>query len=118
MPVVEDIQNYVWRRHIASAAGRSLLRVGDAGESAEMAVGFADIVGFTRRSRGMKTDELARLVETFESTTQSIITEHSGRVIKTIGDEILFVADDPADAGHIALALVEAQHDKEDFPEL
>ena len=26
VPVIEDIQNYVWRRHVASAAGRLLLR--------------------------------------------------------------------------------------------
>ena len=118
LPVVADIQDYVWRRHIASAAGRSLLRVGDGGDEEEMAVGFADIVGFTRRSRGMKTAELARLVETFESTAASIVVENSGQVIKSIGDEILFVADDPEDAGRIGLALVDAQEKVEDLPEL
>jgi adenylate cyclase len=118
LPVVEDIQNYIWRRHIASAAGRSLLRVGDADQGEEMAVGFADIVGFTRRSRGMKTDELAHLVEVFESTAASIVTENAGRVIKTIGDEILFVADDPVAAGRIGLSLAEAQQRDKDFPEL
>jgi adenylate cyclase len=118
LPVVEDIQNYVWRRHIANAAGRSLLRVGDDDGGEEMAVGFADIVGFTRKSRGMKTGELAHLVEVFESTAASIVTEHSGQVIKSIGDEILFVADDPVDAGRIAVALSDAQQRDADFPEL
>ncbi|MDX6325922.1 MAG: adenylate cyclase [Nocardioidaceae bacterium] len=118
MPVVEDIHEYIWRRHIASAAGRSLLRAGSTGEGVEMAVGFADIVGFTRRSKAMTAGELAHLVEVFESTAASIVTEHGGRVIKSIGAEILFVADAPGAAGRIGLALVEAQQRDADFPDL
>jgi adenylate cyclase len=117
IPVVEDIQNYVWRRHIANAAGRILL-LPESGDGERMAVGFADIVGFTRRSRRLSAEEVAELVETFESVTASIITEHHGRVIKTIGDEVLFVADDPVEAARIALELVEAEEQVADFPEL
>jgi adenylate cyclase len=117
MPVVEDIHGYIWRRHIASAAGRSLLRAEGTEGGVDLAVGFADIVGFTRRSRGMKADQLADLVEVFESTAASIVTEHSGQVIKTIGDEILFVADDPVAAGRIGLRLAEVQQ-QDDFPDL
>jgi adenylate cyclase len=117
LPKVEEIQSYVWRRHIAAAAGRMLLFPG--GEDGErMAVGFADIVGFTRRSRGMTTEELAHLVEVFESTSASLITEHRGRVIKTIGDEVLFVADSPAEAARLALDLVDAHEVDPDFPEV
>lgn len=48
VPLVEDIHRYVWRRHIANAAGRMLLfPAGDDGVA--MGVGFADIVGFTDR---------------------------------------------------------------------
>jgi adenylate cyclase len=112
IPVVEDVQNYVWRRHIANAVGRLLLRPG--GDGVQLAVGFADIVGFTRRSRGLSAPEMTRLVEAFEATTARVVTENHGRVIKTIGDEVLFVADDPVDAARIGLALVEAED--EDFP--
>jgi adenylate cyclase len=115
IPMVEQVQNYVWRRHIANAVGRLLLRPGGE-DGVELTVGFADIVGFTRRSRGLSPAEMTRLVETFESTTARVVTENHGRVIKTIGDEVLFVADDPADAARIALALVEAEDADEDFP--
>lgn len=116
LPVVQDVQNYVWRRHIANAAGRMLLApVGE--EGVRLAVGFCDIVGFTRRSRGLSPQELTELVELFESTTAAVVTEHRGRIIKTIGDEVLFVVDDPVDAGEIALALMDAQAG-ETFPEL
>jgi adenylate cyclase len=117
VPVVEELHQYVWRRHIANAAGRMLLAPAG-GEGARMAVGFADIVGFTRRSRDMSTEELGHLVEVFESTVASLVTEHGGRMIKTIGDEVLFTTDDPADAARLALALVEAREVDPDFPEL
>jgi adenylate cyclase len=117
VPVVEDIHKYVWRRHIANAAGRMLLFPGsDTG--VPMAVGFADIVGFTRRSRGMSTKELTHLVEVFEATAASVIVQQHGRLIKTIGDEVLFVADDAIAAARIALELIEARDTDEDFPEV
>ena len=117
IPVVEDIQKYVWRRHIANAAGRMLLfPAGDDG--VPMAVGFADIVGFTRRSRGMSTSELSHLVEVFESTAASLTVQHRGRMIKTIGDEVLFVADSAPEIARLALDLAEAHRSDPDFPEV
>lgn len=117
VPAIEEIQNYVWRRHVAAAAGRMLLF--PAGEDGErMAVGFADIVGFTRRSRGLSAEELARLVETFEATAATLVTEHHGRIIKTIGDEVLFVVDSPVAAARLGLALTERHAADPDFPEL
>lgn len=117
LPVVEKMQNYVWRRHIANAAGRMLLIPGG-DDGVRIAVGFADIVGFTRRSRGLSTDQLAHLVETFESRSAALITEHNARMIKTIGDEVLFVADTGVDAARLALDLVEAHGEDPDFPEV
>ena len=117
IPVVEELHKYVWRRHIANAAGRMLLAPAG-GEGACMAVGFADIVGFTRRSRDMSTEELGHLVEVFEATAASLVTEHGGRMIKTIGDEVLFTTDDPVDAARLALELVERRDVDPDFPEL
>ncbi len=117
IPVVEDIQKYVWRRHIANAAGRMLLfPAGDDG--VPMAVGFADIVGFTRRSRGMSTSELSHLVEVFESTAASLTVQHRGRMIKTIGDEVLFVADSAPEIARLALDLADAHRSDPDFPEV
>ncbi len=73
LPAVEQLQNYIWRRHLASAIGR-LLTTSRAENAVPMAVGFADIVGFTRRSRGLSTDELAAMVETFEATATAVVS--------------------------------------------
>lgn len=117
-PVIEEVMSYVWRRHTLSAATRMLLAPTTGDEGVSVAVGFADIVGYTRQSRSLRQDELARLVEGFEASALEIITEHRGRIIKTIGDEVLFVADLPEDAAEIALQLTERRLEDEDFPEL
>ncbi|MET3960496.1 adenylate cyclase [Marmoricola sp. OAE513] len=120
-PVIEGVQNYIWRRHTLSAASRLLLAPPvEEGVSEEVptAIGFADIVGYTRQTRSLTQGELASLVEHFEALAQTIITGHNGRIIKTIGDEILFAADSAADAAAIALDLVEEHVEDEDFPQL
>ena len=118
-PVIENVQNYIWRRHVLSAASRLLLAPPQDDEGTVPAgIGFADIVGYTRQTRSLSQEELARLVDHFEARALAIITEHNGRIIKTIGDEILFAADSPTDAAHISLELVEEHLVDEDFPQL
>jgi len=118
-PVIEQVQSYVWRRHILNAASRILLAPPPAAEDGvNAAIGFADIVGYTRQTRSLSQEELAELVEGFEARALAIVTAHNGRIIKTIGDEIMIAADSPHDAAHIALELVEGHLEDEDFPQL
>ncbi|MBW8750239.1 MAG: adenylate/guanylate cyclase domain-containing protein [Propionibacteriales bacterium] len=118
-PVIEEVQNYIWRRHVLSAASRLLLapRPDEEG-TVHAGIGFADIVGYTRQTRSLKQEELARLVDVFEARALEIVTAHDGRIIKTIGDEILFAADRAEDTAYIALELVEEHLHDEDFPQL
>jgi adenylate cyclase len=71
------------------------------------AVGFVDLVGFTTVSGRLEPRELAALVERFEDTAHDAATAHGGRVVKLIGDEVMFVAVEATSACEIALALVE-----------
>ena len=72
-----------------------------------LTIGFVDLVGFTTLSRRMSARELAAVVERFEETAHDVVTTRGGRVVKLIGDEVMFVALDAAAACDIALALVE-----------
>lgn len=117
-PMAEQLSLYVWRRHTLSAASRLLLAPQTDAAEGVLGVGFADIVDYTRQSRSLRQDEIARLTDAFEGTALEIVTEHGGRIIKSIGDEVLFVADLPEDAAQIALELVERHILDEDFPEL
>ena len=107
---VEPLLVYVWRRHLTDA----LLRmIADSGASPDhdgvvRCVGFADLVSFTNLVRTLSERELARVVQRFEGLASEIVTQHGGRVIKTVGDEAMFVAQDPRDGASIALDLVAA----------
>jgi adenylate cyclase len=108
LAVLESFLGYAWRRHLLAA----LLRqdpLGDPADAAEITVGFADMVRYTELSRRMADSELAELVDRFEDVVYEHVPEHGGRVVKMIGDEVMFVADDAAKAAEIALSLVEAR---------
>ena len=66
----------------------------------------------------MTRTELTDMVERFEEVTTGLITDHHGRVVKTIGDEVLFVLDDPKEAALLALELLEQHLDDDTFPEV
>jgi adenylate cyclase len=106
LPKMRDIQHYVWRRHLAANADRLQSSVGR-GDGRELAVGFADLVGYTSRSRGMGGRELGAMVEDFESIATAVIARHHGRVVKTVGDGVLFTAASAVDAVEIGLRLPE-----------
>ena len=107
LPVVERLQSYVWRRHLAAAADRILLAATTESPATTMVVGFADIVGYTSLARHYDSAELAALLESFEEdTSETVVSEH-GRVVKTLGDEVLFVAEQPDVALQIALELTD-----------
>ncbi|MEU5048145.1 adenylate/guanylate cyclase domain-containing protein [Streptomyces sp. NPDC021096] len=119
LPELEEFLVYVWRRQLAAATGR----VVQAADDAEMvdrrlAVGFADLVGFTRLTRRLEEEELGELVEAFETTAADLVAAHGGRLIKTLGDEVLFAADDAGTAAEIGLRLIETLTNDETMPEL
>ena len=118
VPLGERVQAYVWRRHLVNAATRLLLTDSDDADVAPMCVGFVDIVGYTTRSRNMTRTELTDMVERFEEVTAGLITDHHGRVVKTIGDEVLFELDDTKEAALLALELLDQHLDDDTFPEV
>lgn len=72
-----------------------------------LAIGFVDLVGFTPLARDMDPGALADLIEQFEMTAHEVVSGRTGRVVKHIGDEVMFTAVDPVDAARIALELVD-----------
>jgi class 3 adenylate cyclase len=81
-----------------AAAGPSLM--------VPMAVGFVDLVGYTARTEDLAPVELAELVARFEADAHDVIVERGGRLVKLIGDEVMFVAVDPVVACDVAAALL------------
>lgn len=111
---MENLQAHVWRRHLSTATQRLVTHDSTDAMTALMAVGFADMVGYTRLSRGLAVEELNTLVTTFEARMQSVIYGGGGWIIKGVGDEVMFAAENPADAARIGLELQEPH----EYPEL
>jgi class 3 adenylate cyclase len=65
-----------------------------------MAVLFADISGSTRLYDTLGDAQAKRLVDECMEIMRGVIAQYRGRVIKTIGDEIMCVLPD-ADSGHL-----------------
>jgi len=118
LPVVESLQAYTWRRHLVAAAGRIAAVSPDELSAATMVVGFADIVGYTSTVRHTGINELAVLLESFEENAAETIVSNQGRVVKSLGDEVLFVADTARDAAEIAVRLSDPGRASHDLPEL
>ncbi|MET9494456.1 adenylate cyclase regulatory domain-containing protein [Streptomyces sp. NPDC006552] len=94
---------------------------GPAREGADLrhlAVGFTDMVGYTRMTRGLDSAELVRVLDRFESLTGDVVAEGLGRVVKTIGDEVLFVCESASAAADIALELTARVQGEEGLPQL
>ncbi len=119
-PDFEALLLQVWRRQLAAAGTRVL-----ADDDTELSptrttrsVGFADLVSFTELSRKLGEDELADLVESFENTASDVVTEFGGRVVKTLGDEVLFVIQTPQDGAEVAVRLAERFRLDEEVPDV
>jgi adenylate cyclase len=105
LPVVESLTSYAWRRHLAAAVGRILETSAGELSTATAVIGFADIVGYTSTVRHSGVEELAALLESFEENAAETIVAGHGRVVKSLGDDVLFVTDSAQDAAEIAVRL-------------
>lgn len=101
----------------ASASGTAAPAGPDA-DVRVLAVGFTDMVGYTRMTRGLDSTELARVIDRFESFTGDVVAEGRGQVVKTIGDEVLYVSESAAAAAAIALELTARAQAEQDLPEV
>jgi adenylate cyclase len=119
-PLLEELQGYAWRRQLAAYVARLASQGTDQITTgpATLAIGFADLARFTALTRKATEAELGTLLETFEAMSTEIVGQHGGRVVKTIGDEVLFQADEPAAAAEIALRLLEGAAAEPELPDL
>ncbi|HEV7730826.1 MAG TPA: adenylate/guanylate cyclase domain-containing protein [Candidatus Binatia bacterium] len=119
VPILERFLTHVWRRHLLAAGLRQATSgAGAAAGGRTLVVGFADLVGFTALSQQLDDRELAALIDRFEALVFEHVPEHRGRVVKMIGDEVLFSAETPVDAAEIALSLVASHHADPALPDL
>lgn len=109
------VRERVQEEYIAQAelqTGRPLANARD------VAVGFVDMVGFTRLGSSLPVDELSSVAQRL-ATLADEVAEPPVQLVKTIGDAAMLVSTDPAALLAAVFELVErAPQAGEDLPEL
>lgn len=121
---LEDIAVYGYRRMLNSAILRLALRDEEGGRDLAdsdlplaRGVGFVDLVSYTSLSREMNERKLASLVKNFEQRCAEVIAVGGGRIIKTVGDEVMYLVESPGVGACIALALSKLISEDPGLPE-
>ena len=109
VPALGRVLDTLFRHHLESArmhferteswdiVGQGGIRVG---------VGFTDLCGFTGLTQQLSMDNLSLLLSRFEEIATDIVNDHGARLVKFIGDAVMFVATDAPTAVEVAEALV------------
>jgi len=113
----EPFLGYIWRRHLLAAISHLVASASNQnGQNEGSVVGFADLVNFTAASQQLAEHELAEVVDHFEKIIYQEIPDRGGRVIKTLGHEVMFSNPSPHAAADTALALAAACEADEILP--
>ncbi|MDY5584327.1 MAG: adenylate/guanylate cyclase domain-containing protein, partial [Arcanobacterium sp.] len=115
---------YAWRRHMAALLRRSETELETAmlGAEGEMplqrALGFVDLVSFTHRSGELSPHALVDFIQTFEFTCRDVISTYGARVVKMVGDAVLYIADDLDTGVTVVDKIVEALRENPHMPDV
>jgi len=87
--------------------GMTVLAAPSATTITELAVGFADVCGFTTLSRFVDLPHLELVVQSFEDVSAGALADRA-EIVKPVGDGVLFAMPSPDDAVAAALRLLAA----------
>jgi adenylate cyclase len=118
LPRIEALLLYNWRRQFVASVHRAFAGEREPGELPTLAVGFVDIVDYTRTIRGWDAAQLERTLEAFEQGLSLRVAAAGGRIVKTLGDGVLFTTATSASAVEVALETVEAHAADDTLPKI
>jgi adenylate cyclase len=105
---IQQLVGHAFRVQLRAAVWRRLAGAEpEAPGTVRGAVGFVDLVGYTALAEELDDDELARLLSRFGELAHDTVVAGGGRIVKTIGDEVMFVTDTEHAAAGIAVQLTE-----------
>lgn len=122
-PLVDPMLSNVLALHLRHTAQSEVINAleRDGGRlpgSREVAVCFADLVGFTRLGEEVPPEELGHLAARLEALASEVAAPPV-RLVKTIGDAAMLAAPEPEPLLEAALDLIDAADaEGEDFPQL
>jgi adenylate cyclase len=123
VPEVGSTLKQVLAGHLREQIRQEVVTLAELAEGAipggeQAAVGFADLVGFTRLGEETPPEELGALVRRFNALTQEVV-EGPVRIVKLIGDAAMLVAPEPEPLLDVLLDLAErVDEEGESFPQI
>lgn len=110
LPRVVDAIDTLHRHHLETIGRRysDAGTVPSAANLAYLAVGFADLAGYTGLSQTLDPGALGEMLSAFEAVTGDLIAGAGAHVVKRIGDAVMFVTSAPGIACGVAVDLVDA----------
>ncbi|MDT5322113.1 MAG: hypothetical protein QOD88_4635 [Mycobacterium sp.] len=107
VPRVGAMIDAVHRQHLVST--RTFIEGMAQGPSASLVcgVGFADLSGFTALTQTLTPAELSAMLSEFGATVSDVVHADGGRVVKLLGDAVMWVCSKPERLVKAALDLVD-----------
>lgn len=103
---VSQIFGPLFRMHLQATTSNSRRAGSEDYSSVRLAIGFVDLSGFTTRTAAATSEELLELVVGFESAALDLVSAQGGRLIKLIGDEVMFSTITAEEACSVARGLL------------
>jgi class 3 adenylate cyclase len=107
IPRIGAMMDAVHRHHLMSARTYFEHVIRDGSSSVVCGIGFADLSDFTSLTQMLTTAELTALLNEFSGVGADVVHAAGGRVVKFIGDAIMWVGSEPEQVVQVAVDLVE-----------
>ena len=114
IPRIGALIDIVHRHHLASARTHFEGVIRDTSASVVCGVGFADLSGFTALTQALTPAELSELLNEFAGAVSDVVLADGGRVVKFIGDEVMWVSGSPERLVQAAVDLVDHPQAREE----
>ncbi len=107
IPRIGALIDVVHRHHLTSARTHFEGVLRDTSSAVVCGVGFADLSGFTALTQALTPAELSHMLNEFAGTVSDVVHADGGRIVKFIGDEVMWVSSAPEALVRAAVHLVE-----------
>ncbi|OBI21618.1 MULTISPECIES: adenylate/guanylate cyclase domain-containing protein [unclassified Mycobacterium] len=114
VPRISALIDVVHRHHLTSARTHFEGVLRDTSASVVCGIGFADLSGFTVLTRALTPAQLSDLLNEFAGTVADVVHRDGGRVVKFIGDEVMWVSASPERLARAAVDLVDHPRAREE----
>lgn len=108
VPMIGPTLEHIYKLHLREQLRIATLGQGTAADGEEMAVAFADLVGFTRLGEELPPEQFGRITARFGELAADAAAAEGVRLVKLIGDAAMLAAPDPGTLLGTTLDLLDA----------